>query len=243
MPDPGGGALDRLADQLAGKQLLLVLDNFEQVIEAAPQIGELLARLPEAQGAGDQPLAAACLRRAGVPGAAAGAARSAAPARTWRRSRSSPRWRSSSSAPWRCARASRSTPPTPRPSPRSASGWTGCRWRSSWRRRGSGVLTPQAILSRLGDQLDLLAGGAQQPAGPPADAARRHRLEPRPAGVRRSGRLCPPGGVRRRRRSAGRRAGGPRRLAGRRRAGARRPGRGRLAARQEPASPGDDRGR
>jgi predicted ATPase/class 3 adenylate cyclase len=47
MPDPGGGALDRLAEQLAGKQLLLVLDNFEQVIDAAPQIGELLTRLPD----------------------------------------------------------------------------------------------------------------------------------------------------------------------------------------------------
>ncbi len=49
MPDPGGGALDRLADQLAGKQVLLVLDNFEQVSDAAPQIGELLTRLPEAR--------------------------------------------------------------------------------------------------------------------------------------------------------------------------------------------------
>jgi predicted ATPase/class 3 adenylate cyclase len=49
MPDPGGGALDRLAEQLAGKVLLLVLDNFEQVIDAAPQIGELLSRLPDAR--------------------------------------------------------------------------------------------------------------------------------------------------------------------------------------------------
>ncbi|HEX6473594.1 MAG TPA: adenylate/guanylate cyclase domain-containing protein, partial [Candidatus Limnocylindria bacterium] len=45
--DPSGAVLDRLADQLAGKQVLLVLDNFEQVIDAAPQVGELLARLPE----------------------------------------------------------------------------------------------------------------------------------------------------------------------------------------------------
>ena len=49
IPDPGGGALDRLAEQLAGKQVLFVLDNFEQVIDAAPQIGELLNRLPEAR--------------------------------------------------------------------------------------------------------------------------------------------------------------------------------------------------
>jgi predicted ATPase/class 3 adenylate cyclase len=45
--DPGGGVLDRLADQLAGKQVLVVLDNFEQVSEAAPDVGELLGRLPE----------------------------------------------------------------------------------------------------------------------------------------------------------------------------------------------------
>jgi predicted ATPase/class 3 adenylate cyclase len=47
LSDPGDGALDRLAEQLAGKQLLLVLDNFEQVIDAASQIGELLTRLPD----------------------------------------------------------------------------------------------------------------------------------------------------------------------------------------------------
>jgi len=47
MSDPGGGVLDRLADQLAGKQVLLVLDNVEQVIEAAPDVGELLGRLPD----------------------------------------------------------------------------------------------------------------------------------------------------------------------------------------------------
>ncbi len=242
MPDPGGGALDRLADQLAGKQLLLVLDNFEQVSDAAPQIGELLTRLPEARGAGHQPLAAACLRRAGVPGAAAGAARPAATCRTWRRSRSTPRWRCSSSAPWRSAPASPSMPRTLPPSPRSASGWTGCRWRSSWRRPGSGVLTPQAILSRLGDQLGLLAGGAsnlperqQTLRGAigwshdllePADRVAFARLA-----VFAGGADLP---------AVEQVVTG--RLAGRRRAGARRPGRGRLAARQEPAAPGDDRG-
>jgi predicted ATPase/class 3 adenylate cyclase len=47
LSEPGGGVMERLADQLPGKQLLLVLDNFEQVIAAAPQVGELLARLPE----------------------------------------------------------------------------------------------------------------------------------------------------------------------------------------------------
>lgn len=44
--DPGRRPLDRLAEQLAGKRVLVVLDNFEQVAEASPEIGELLTRLP-----------------------------------------------------------------------------------------------------------------------------------------------------------------------------------------------------
>ncbi len=42
--DPGTQALDRLADQIGTKCILLVLDNFEQVSDAAPHIAELLAR-------------------------------------------------------------------------------------------------------------------------------------------------------------------------------------------------------
>lgn len=38
----GRPVLDLLKDHLAGRQMLLVIDNFEQVIEAAPQIAELL---------------------------------------------------------------------------------------------------------------------------------------------------------------------------------------------------------
>ncbi|MDP9250393.1 MAG: adenylate/guanylate cyclase domain-containing protein, partial [Chloroflexota bacterium] len=45
--DPGVEPLDRLAEWIGSKCLLLVLDNFEQVIDAAPQIGELLARAPK----------------------------------------------------------------------------------------------------------------------------------------------------------------------------------------------------
>ena len=62
MPDPGGGALDRLADQLAGKHVLLVLDNFEQVSDGSA--ADRRAAGPAAGGsrAGHQPVAAACLR-------------------------------------------------------------------------------------------------------------------------------------------------------------------------------------
>ena len=40
-------ALDRLKDVLASRRALLVLDNFEQVVEAAPLVGELLESAPE----------------------------------------------------------------------------------------------------------------------------------------------------------------------------------------------------
>lgn len=38
---------ERLRAHLPGRQLLLVLDNFEQVLEAAPEVGELLGACPE----------------------------------------------------------------------------------------------------------------------------------------------------------------------------------------------------
>lgn len=40
------GAHDELGEHLADKRLLLVLDNFEQLLDAAPGVGELLARSP-----------------------------------------------------------------------------------------------------------------------------------------------------------------------------------------------------
>ena len=43
---PGVGALDRLAEQLTDKRMLLVLDNFEQVVDAAADLADLLARCP-----------------------------------------------------------------------------------------------------------------------------------------------------------------------------------------------------
>jgi predicted ATPase/DNA-binding XRE family transcriptional regulator len=43
---PGASSLERLVRQIGEQHLLLVLDNFEQVVEAAPVIGTLLANLP-----------------------------------------------------------------------------------------------------------------------------------------------------------------------------------------------------
>ena len=45
--DPGTQPLDRLVDHIGNRCFLLVLDNFEQVNDAAPQIADLLARAPK----------------------------------------------------------------------------------------------------------------------------------------------------------------------------------------------------
>ena len=44
--DPGAQPIRRVAEHMAGKRALLVLDNLEQVIEAAADIGELLQQAP-----------------------------------------------------------------------------------------------------------------------------------------------------------------------------------------------------
>ena len=112
-------------------------------------------------------------------------------------------------------------------------GSTGCRWRSSWPRRAVSVLPPAALLARLERRLPLLTGGRARPAGPAADDARRHRLEPRPARRRRSRRSS--GGWPSS--SAASRWRRPRRSSRRRAEPAdRRPGRARVAGRQEPGA-------
>ena len=45
--DPGTRPLDRLVEHIGAQCFLLVLDNFEQVNDAAPQIADLLARAPK----------------------------------------------------------------------------------------------------------------------------------------------------------------------------------------------------
>jgi len=47
-PEGTGPVLDLLADRLQGRRVLLVLDNFEQVLGAAPAVAALLAACPEA---------------------------------------------------------------------------------------------------------------------------------------------------------------------------------------------------
>jgi predicted ATPase/class 3 adenylate cyclase len=47
MVDPGMQPLDRMVEHIGSTCILLVLDNFEQVNDAAPQVAELLARAPK----------------------------------------------------------------------------------------------------------------------------------------------------------------------------------------------------
>ena len=61
--------------------------------------------------------------------------------------------------------------------PRSAPAWMGCRWRSSWRRRGCACLPPQALLARLEQPPAAPDRRAARRAGAAADAAGDDRLE------------------------------------------------------------------
>ncbi|MGH2358070.1 MAG: adenylate/guanylate cyclase domain-containing protein [Candidatus Limnocylindria bacterium] len=46
MTDVGANAVERLAEHLARRRMLLVLDNFEQVVDAGPALADLLRRAP-----------------------------------------------------------------------------------------------------------------------------------------------------------------------------------------------------
>ena len=130
-------AADSLAVALRERRLLLVLDNLEQVLTAAPRIAELLAacagltvlatsraplRLTGERDLLVPPLALPDPARPTEIEELAGNvavrlfAERAQAARAGLRPHRGERWSTS---------------------PRSAAGWTGCRWRSSWRRRGS----------------------------------------------------------------------------------------------------------
>ena len=131
------GAKDGLAEHIGERELLLLLDNLEQVVEAAPELAALARGLPEPAPARHEPGAAARPRRGRVPGAAARRARGG---------RALLRARAASSRATTVARAL----------PRA---WTTCRSRSSSPPRGRACSRPTQILERLSQRLDLLKGG------------------------------------------------------------------------------------
>ena len=180
-PSPRRSACARRGDQpladgsptpCASGTLLLVLDNFEQVVDAAPLVAELLARLPAAEVlvTSREPLRLAGEHELPVPPLALPDRPPASPVDAGRQ-------------PRRCALRQRgrgpSDPtspdrrPTPPPSPRSAAASTACRWRSSWPRRGSALLPPAALLARLDRRLPLLTGGPRDLPGAAATCATR----------------------------------------------------------------------
>ena len=70
-----GSPLEALVEYFGDDRWLLILDNLEQVVDAAGDLDALLARCPGRGDPGDQPHGAGAAGRAGVPGAAAAAAR------------------------------------------------------------------------------------------------------------------------------------------------------------------------
>ena len=65
--DVGGQAVaQRLVEALRDQQLLLVLDNFEHVLDAAADVAQVLNACPGGEGGRDQPRTAATLARASV---------------------------------------------------------------------------------------------------------------------------------------------------------------------------------
>ena len=153
-----------------GKQLLLLLDNFEHLLEAAPAVSAVLGASSGVSRARHEPCAAASSRRAASTGSS-------------RSRRATPR-RSSSSGPARSGASSRRTPP----SRRSAAASTASRSRSSSPPRGRSS-SPRAAprAPRLGAAAP--DGRRARRAGAPAHAARDDRVELRPARLRRAGAL------------------------------------------------------
>ncbi|WP_372510381.1 AfsR/SARP family transcriptional regulator [Actinomadura madurae] len=139
-PAPGErppGAMERLVTALDGRRALLVLDNCEHVVEAVAGLAHrLLSACPRLRVLATSREALAITGEAVWPLPPLEPPPEGAPGRgAARRIR---RCGCSSTGPRRCVPASRWTRRTPAPWCGSAGRWTGCRWRSSWPRRGCG---------------------------------------------------------------------------------------------------------
>ncbi len=100
--DNGEAALEeRIARALAGRRVLLVLDNFEQIVEAAPLLVRLFDVRPVGDPAGHEPHGAAHPRRARLRGGRRSACPTSSPTPHRRGCSARPRVRSSSTGPRR----------------------------------------------------------------------------------------------------------------------------------------------
>ena len=124
---------ERLLAELGRKHRLLVLDNFEQIIEAAPLVSELLAAAPRIAHSGHVAGGAPGARRSRCRGSTIRAPQRAGGVKAIRQSISSSQPRSRSSP------VSRFLHRMPRWWPRFAGGSMDCRSPSNWRPPGSGT--------------------------------------------------------------------------------------------------------
>ena len=158
--ESAGGALEALKDFLRGKRTLLVLDNFEQVVDAAPLSGGLLATCPRLTLLVTSRRALRLRGEQELPVTTLGA-----PIRTriFHRRTSPPirRWTSSCGGRARQSRHLRLHAPMRRLSRRSARVWMGLPLAIELAAARIKVLPPAALLSRLERSLPLLTGGAR----------------------------------------------------------------------------------
>ena len=155
----GGALITDLKSYLRARRLVLVLDNFEQVMGAAPLVAELLGAAPgvvalvtsrmvlRLSGEHEFPVPPLPVPPIGAGGDAAKVQRCASVRLFVERAQAA-------SAGFELTSGNAGA------SLRSASGWTGCRWPSSWPRPGSGCCHRRPS-ARLGDKMGLLTGGAR----------------------------------------------------------------------------------
>jgi predicted ATPase len=126
--------LESLVNVLHNKVLLLVLDNFEHIISAAPLVTDLLARCPRLKVliTSREVLHLRGEHEFLVPALALPVSRQPLPLATLTQYEAV---QLLSSAPQRSNRILWSITPTHRRLPKFAYGWMGCPWRLNWRRR------------------------------------------------------------------------------------------------------------
>ena len=147
--------------------MLIVLDNFEQIVAAAPVLVRLYTVAPTREVPGDQPHRAPHPRRAGLRGGGARRAGGHGPA-SLERARARQRCAVRRPRAGGQARVRRSPPRMPRPSPTSAGDSRGCRWRSSSPRRRCACSPRRASPSGSEQSLPLLTAAVR-------DLPERHR--------------------------------------------------------------------